>query len=137
MFRSIFIVSAIVASLIFSSAFVSNSFGMTYLVKGSSGPVSLSSEDMAQLLETVVIPSLDQLAKWEKEGKITGGLPVGQRAFVLIVEASSNEELDQMLRSLPIWAGMKWKVIPLQSLGGREGMEKNILSEMKKINKPN
>jgi muconolactone delta-isomerase len=105
---------------------------MTYLVKGSSGPVSLSSEEMAPLLENVVIPSLDQLAKWEKEGKVTGGLPVGQRALVFIIEASSNGELDQMLRSLPILGGMNWKVIPLQSFSGREGMEKNILTEMKK-----
>ena len=111
---------------------VHNAFGMTYLFKGSSGPVSLSSEEMAQLLENVVIPSLDQLAKWEKEGKVTGGLPVGQRAFVFIVEASSNEELDQMLRSLPILGGMEWKVIPLQSFSGREGMEKNILGGLKK-----
>ncbi|MGB7291173.1 MAG: muconolactone Delta-isomerase family protein [Thermodesulfobacteriota bacterium] len=132
MFRSICIVSAFVASLLFLSGLVSHAAGMKYLVKGSSGSVSLSSEDMAQLLENVVIPSLDQLAKWEKEGKVTGGLPVGQRAFVFIVEASSNEELDQMLRSLPIWGGMKWKVIPLQSFSGREGMEKNILTEMKK-----
>jgi hypothetical protein len=132
MFRSIYIISAFVASLMFLSVSVSHAAGMKYLVKGSAGPVSLSSGDMAQLLENVVLPSLDQLAKWEKEGKITGGLPVGQRAFVFIVEASSNEEVDQLLRSLPIWGGMEWKVIPLQSFSGREGMEKNILSEMKK-----
>jgi muconolactone delta-isomerase len=132
MFRSIFMVSVLVASLMFLSTLVSHAAGVKYLVKGSSGPVSLSSEDMAQLLENVVIPSLDQLARWEKEGKVTGGLPVGQRAFVFIVEASSNEELDQMLRSLPIWGGMEWKVMPLQSFSGREGMEKNILPEMKK-----
>jgi muconolactone delta-isomerase len=125
-------VSVLVALLMLSYAFDTNAFGMTYLVKGSSGPVSLSSGEMAQLLENVVIPSLDQLAKLEKEGKVTGGLPVGQRAVVFVVEASSNEELDQMLRSLPIWGGMKWKVIPLQSFSGREGMEKNILTEMKK-----
>lgn len=132
MFRSIFMVSVLVASLMFFSTLISHGAGMKYLVKGSSGPVSLSSEDMASLLENVVLPSLDQLAKWEKEGKITGGLPVGQRAFVFIVEASSNEELDQMLRSLPIWGGMEWKAIPLQSFSGREGMENNVLTEMKK-----
>jgi len=132
MFRSICIVSAFVASLLFLSTSVSHAAGMKYLVKGSAGPVSLSSGNMAQLLENVVLPSLDQLAKWEKEGKITGGLPVGQRAFVFIVEASSNEEVDQLLRSLPIWGGMEGKVIPLQSFSGREGMEKNILSELKK-----
>lgn len=132
MFRSICIVSAFVASLMFLFTSVSHAAGMKYLVKGSAGPVSLSSGDMAQLLESVVLPSLDQLAKWEKEGKVTGGLPVGQRAFVFILEASSNEEVDQLLRSLPIWGGMEWKVTPLQSFSGREGMEKNILSELKK-----
>jgi len=132
MLRSIFMVSVLVALLMLSYAFDTNAFGMAYLVKGSSGPVSLSPGEMAQLLENVVIPSLDQLAKLEKEGKVTGGLPVGERAVVFVVEASSNEELDQMLRSLPIWGGMKWKVIPLQSFSGRENMEKNILSEMKK-----
>ena len=132
MFRSIYIVSAFVASLLLLSTLASHAAGMKFLVKGTSGPVSLLSADMAQLLETVVVPSLNQLAKWEKEGKVTGGLPVGQRAFVFIVEASSNEEVDQLLRSLPIWGGMEWKVIPLQSFSGREGMEQNILSEMKK-----
>jgi len=132
MFRSICIVSTFLVSLLFLSTVVSHAAGMKYLVKGLSGPVSLSSEDMAQLLEKVVLPSLDQLAKWEKEGKVIGGLPVGKRAFVFIVEASSHEEVDQLLRSLPIWGGMEWKVIPLQSFSGREGMEKNILSEMKK-----
>ena len=132
MLRSFLMVSVLVASLMVSYAYDYSAYGMTYLVKGSSGPVSLSSGEMAQLLENVVIPSLDQLAKMEKEGKVTGGLPVGQRALVFVVEASSNEELDQMLRSLPIWGGMKWKVIPLQSFSGRENMEKNILSEMKK-----
>lgn len=132
MFRSICIVSVLVASLMFLSTLASHAAGTKYLVKASSGPVSLSSGDMAQLLENVVLPSLDQLAKWEKEGKITGGLPVGQRAFVFIIEAASNEEVDQLLRSLPIWGGMEWKVIPLQSFSGREGMEKNILSDMKK-----
>lgn len=132
MFRSVCIVSAFVASLMFLSTLASHAAGTKYLVKASSGPVSLSSGDMAQLLENVVLPSLDQLAKWEKEGKITGGLPVGQRAFVFIIEAASNEEVDQLLRSLPIWGGMEWKVIPLQSFSGREGMEQKILSEMKK-----
>ncbi len=132
MFRSICIVSTFVASLLLLSTVVSNAAGMKYLVKGSSGPVSLSSEDMVELLEGVVIPSFDQLANWEKEGKITGGVPVGQRTFIFIVEAASNEEVDQLLRSLPIWIRMEWKVIPLQSFSGREGMEKNILSEMKK-----
>lgn len=132
MFRSIILLLIILSLIFILPSVVSHAAGMKYLVKGKAGPSSLSDEDTAQLLENVVLPSLDQLAKWEKEGKVVGGLPVGKRALVFILEASSNDEVDKMLRSLPIWMGMKWKVIPLQSFSGREGMERNILSEIMK-----
>ncbi len=90
-FRSICIVSVLVSSLMFLSVLDSHAAGTKYLVKGSSGPSALSPGEMAQILENVVIPSLSQLAKWEKQGKITGGLPVGQRDVVFIIEASSSD----------------------------------------------
>ncbi len=51
------------------------------------------------------------------------GLPVGDRAFVFIAEAASNEELDSMLRSIPAWGVLTWKVTPLQSFAARAGFE--------------
>jgi hypothetical protein len=61
-------------------------------------------------LERGILPTFDALVKLEAERKIiAGGLPVWDRAFVFILEASSNEEADQILRSIPAWGVLKCK----------------------------
>ena len=136
MTRLILIISVVVCSLSFLSAQFSYSQEakpmMKYLVKGTGGPASASPADMDALLKNVVLPTFDQLIKLEQEGKITGGVPVGDRAFVFIVEASSNDEVDKLLRSLPIWGVLEWKVIPLQTLEGRAAVERKIVEGSKK-----
>jgi len=75
---------------------------MKYLVTGSEGPGFASAEEAVAVLEKGILPTFDALTKLEADGKIVaGGLPVGDRAFVFVAEASSNEELDQLLRSIP------------------------------------
>ena len=93
---------------------------MKYLVVGSGGPGFASQEEAVEVLEEIILPSFDQLMKLEKKKRIlAGGLPVGDRAFVFIAEAASNEELDQMLRELPMWGSLDWEVTPLQTFSGR------------------
>jgi hypothetical protein len=42
--------------------------------------------------------------KPQSEGKIIGGgVPVGERALVLIFEAESNEELDTIFAKVSLW----------------------------------
>ncbi|HSC34972.1 MAG TPA: muconolactone Delta-isomerase family protein [Thermodesulfobacteriota bacterium] len=135
MTRLILIISVVVCSLSFLSAQVSYSQEakpMKYLVKGTGGPASASPADMDALLKNVVLPTFDQLTKLEKEGKITGGVPVGDRALVFIIEASSNEEVDNLLRSLPLWGVLEWKVVPLQTFEGRAAIESKIVEGSKK-----
>jgi len=106
---------------------------MKYLVIGSGGPGFASPEEAVEVLEKIVLPSFDQLIGLEKKKKIlAGGLPVGERAFVFIAEASSNEELDQMLRRLPIWGSLDWEVSALQTFSGRAAQERSIVKELKK-----
>ena len=57
---------------------------------------------------------------------------MGDRAFVFILEASSNEEADQILREIPAWGVLKWEVKPLQSFEGRAKKERSVLAELKK-----
>lgn len=135
MIRFMLIITALVCSFSFLSAqdsFSQQEKPMKYLVTGTGGPASASPADMDALLKNVVLPTFDQLIKLEKEGKITGGLPVGDRAFVFIVEASSNDEVDKLLRSLPIWGVLKWKVVPLQTFEGRAAMERKVVEGSKK-----
>ena len=103
---------------------------MQYLVEGTGGPSFSSSAEMIGVLENVVLPCLDALAKLEAQGVIlAGGLPVAQRAFAFIVEATSNDELDRLLRGLAMWPAMQWRVTPLQSFGNRAAIEKDFLSK--------
>ena len=106
---------------------------MRYLVTGSEGPGFASPEEAVEILEEVVLPTFDVLMKLEAQKKIVaGGLPVGDRAFVFIVEVASNEELDRLLRSIPAWGVLEWQVTPLQSFAGRAAQERDVVKQFKK-----
>lgn len=106
---------------------------MRYLVHASEGPGFASSEEAVQVLEKIILPSFDALIKLEKEKKILGGgLPIGDRAFVFVAEVSSNEELDRMLREIPMWGSLKWHVTALQTLEGRAAQERQVVTQLKK-----
>jgi hypothetical protein len=106
---------------------------MKYLVTGSGGPGFASTEKAVGMLEEIILPSFDKLIWLEKKKRIlAGGLPVGDRAFVFIAEASSNEELDKMLRELPMWGALDWEVTPLQTFTGRADQEREIIKKLKR-----
>jgi muconolactone delta-isomerase len=109
---------------------------MKYLVIGSGGPGFASSKEAIRVLEEMVIPSFDALIKLEAQNKILiGGVPIGDRAFVFIAESSSNEELDQVLRNIPMWGTMEWEVTPLQTFSGRAAQERDALKKLKTAKK--
>ena len=75
---------------------------MKYLVTASEGPGWSTPEEALKVLEKGVLPTFDILLKLEAEKRIVaGGLPVGERKLIFILEASSNEEIDQVLRDIP------------------------------------
>lgn len=90
---------------------------MRFLVMGEStgAAPNVPPQQMAQMLDTVVLPSLDTLAKWEREGRIHGGSFVGRRGGCMIIEAASNDELADLLVSLPFWGLQDWTITPLSS----------------------
>jgi len=105
---------------------------MTYLVIGKDGPSPVGKAAEIQVLEEKIIPTFDALLKCEKEGRIVaGGLPLGDRAFVFIMEASSHGEVDEFLRDLPAWGALKWKVRPLQSFKARADKERSVVKKLR------
>jgi hypothetical protein len=105
---------------------------MKYLVIASEGPGFASLEEALQILEEIVLPSFEALIKLEAEKKIlAGGLAVGERTFMFIIEASSNEELDEVLRNIPMWGSINWEVIPLTSFEARAAKERRVFNERK------
>lgn len=103
-----------------------------FMVKTTEGPGFASPDEAAEVLEKGILPFFDALKQLQEKKKIVaGGLPVGSRTLILIVEAASHDEVDRMLRDLPAWGVFSWKVVPLQSLEGRAEMERAILEKLK------
>lgn len=104
---------------------------MLYLITASGGPGFASEEEAVQVLEDTIIPSFEELIELKKSKKIlAGGLPAGERAFVFIAEADSNDQLDRMLRGITMWGSLEWEAVPLQSFEGRVAIERDILKEI-------
>lgn len=103
-----------------------------YLVEATGGPGFASPAEAMAVLEKGILPGFDYLMKLQAEKKILGGgLPVGDRAFAFIIEAASNDEADQLVRGIPFWGVLQWKVIPLESFAGRADTERAMLKKLK------
>lgn len=107
---------------------------MKYYVKGEyidAGSL-LPPQQLVQVYETTILPSLEAIAKLEEEGKIiVAGTLTGGRAGVFIVEAESNEAVSELLISLPFWGLVKWEVLPLDSFKNRAEMERQAVERLK------
>jgi muconolactone delta-isomerase len=84
-------------------------------IDGSDIGVGMPPERLAQLVDQMVVPSLEQLAQWEQEGRIHGGGYTAARGGVFMIDADSSEEVDQLVTSLPYWGLVKVDVKPLIS----------------------
>jgi hypothetical protein len=105
---------------------------MQYLVEAARGSLPSSPEQAIALLEGAVIPACEYIIRLKAEGKIlAGGVLLGDRAFVCVIEASSNDEADRIVRDMPLWGFLEWKVTPLQSFEGRAEMERQAVQALK------
>jgi muconolactone delta-isomerase len=84
-------------------------------IDGSELGAGMPPEQLGQVVEQMVVPSMEQLAQWEQEGRIHGGGYTAARGGVFIMEADSSEEVDQLVTSLPHWGLVKVDVKPLIS----------------------
>jgi muconolactone delta-isomerase len=84
-------------------------------IDGTDLAAGMPPERLAQVVEQMVIPSLEQLARWEQEGRIHGGGYTAARGGVFIVDADSSDEVDQLVTSLPYWGLVKVEVKSLIS----------------------
>ncbi len=105
-----------------------------YLVTGEyvdPGPM-LPPQQLVQLIEQMVLPSFEALAKLEEQKKILGGgIISGARAGAFIVDVASNSELNRMLQELPFWGIVKWNATPLQGFRERAADEKSAVDRIK------
>ena len=82
-------------------------------IDGSDIGVGMPPERLAQVVEQMVVPSLEQLGQWEQKGRIHGGGYTAARGGVFMMDADSSEEVEQLVTSLPYWGLVKVDVKPL------------------------
>jgi muconolactone delta-isomerase len=95
---------------------------MQYLVqmKLAAHQRATTAQEGAAFIEQYIFPSLEMCKKMKAEKKILAGGPMsGSIAIVLIVEAGSALELDQLIENLPVWPLMETSVTPLTTFDGR------------------
>jgi len=84
-------------------------------IDGSDIGVGMLPEQLAQVMDQMIIPGVEKLAQWEQEGRIHGGGYTAEKGSVFIVDAESSEEVDQLVTSLPHWGVVQVDVEPLIS----------------------
>ncbi len=84
-------------------------------IDGSDLGVGMPPERLAQVIDQMVVPSIEKLAQWEQEGRIHGGGYTAARAGAFMIDADSSDEVDQLVTSLPYWGLVKVDVKPLIS----------------------
>ena len=93
------------------------------------GPL-LPPQQVPTLLRTTIFPTEEALARMEAEGKVHGGVVSGARKAVFMLEADSNEEVNQILQGLPAWGILKVEVTPLLSFETRREHEQQALEQL-------
>ncbi|MDA4127864.1 MAG: hypothetical protein OK422_00130 [Thaumarchaeota archaeon] len=109
---------------------------MQYLIRGEFVEANTAGKPLPEVIkwiETIIHPSLEMLEKAVREKKLTGGVIAGVREGVMIMEASSNEEVGAFLRSLPFWGALKWTVVPLQSYRSAVDQDKASFEQARKM----
>ncbi len=95
---------------------------MQYLVQMRLTPSGrpATSADGVAFIEQFILPTLELCKKLQDEKKILAGGPMsGAVVLVLIVNAESARELDDLITSLPIWPRMETDVTPLTTFEER------------------
>lgn len=90
-----------------------------------------SQEQFVSMLKEAIVPSLDLLAEWEGQGKISGGVFPGERGGTFVVDATSAEELSSLLTSIPFWGIHRWNIKALQSWKSASEREHALLEQMR------
>ncbi|HEV8328571.1 MAG TPA: muconolactone Delta-isomerase family protein [Nitrospiraceae bacterium] len=88
-----------------------------------------SREQTIELLDRLVIPTLESLGK---DGKVrAGGIAGGTLAGAFVVGAKSKDEVTELVRALPAWGIMQWKVTPLETFAHRADLEKKVVQGLR------
>ena len=80
---------------------------MKFLVEMTTVETGQTKSEWKGLIEDNVFPSFEKLKSWESEKRVIGGIPLGERRLVFVLEAKDNKDCDDAIKSLPFWGMCK------------------------------
>lgn len=92
----------------------------------------MTPQQLAPVAEYQGVPTLEACIELREQGKILGGgIVAGGRSYIFMADVPNNDELDQMLQSIPAWLITKAVVVPLQTFENRLAQNKTFVDQMK------
>jgi len=107
---------------------------MQYLVQMKLVPQGrpTTTDEGREFIEQYTFPTLERCKKLQDSKNILAGAPTsGAIGLVLIVNAESARELDELITSLPVWPHMETEVTPLTTFEGRAETLRPRLEQLK------
>ena len=104
---------------------------MLYLVEfeATQAGAPTNREQTIERLDTFVIPTLESLGK---DGKVrAGGIVVDTLTGAFVVGAKSKDEVTELVRALPAWGIMQWKITPLETFAHRADVERKVVQGLR------
>ena len=93
---------------------------------------TLTPEQGRAFIEQIILPTLARAEKLAAEKKIIAGGPVaGRIALRFMIEASSPQEADKLVSSIPLWPLAEAKITPLVAFADRRESVQALLENLK------
>jgi len=81
-------------------------------------------DQLARIVRGAILPSLEALVPLTAQGRVAmGGYPIGDNFMVFIVEAGSEEEVQEVLKGLPLSGVARTNVRRLHTLEDLRSLE--------------
>jgi hypothetical protein len=105
--------------------------GTLYLVEfeATQAGTPTSREQRIEHLEKLVIPTIESLGKDSKVR--AGGIAADTLTGAFLVEATSEDEVNELVRALPAQGIMQWKMTPLETFAKRADIEKKLVQRLR------
>jgi hypothetical protein len=88
--------------------------------------VGKTDEENREILEKIIVPSIDMLISMEEDGMLSGGFFAGQRSAAFVMSVEDEQTLDDTISQLPCADIFDIETVPIESL--KQARERDIES---------
>ncbi len=88
-------------------------------------------EENKEILEKMIMPSIDMLISMEEEGMLSGGFFGGQRSAAFVMSVEDDQALDDTITQLPCSDIFDIETVPIESLKQARERDMEVLRSLR------